>query len=299
MMAMYLSFCRCALHTSRSLQAYFLNPVSALFISVAFRMQHRVRLPKREAIRAKPSRMVNHVHLPANQHSFETLTSPLGKNVDSIGFVFRKGGGLTGVDLDGCIDVNTGHVEEWAQEIVSSLHTYTEISISGTGIHLIVNGTLPGPHRRKGQIEMYDAKRFFVVTGNRMGEQAEVQERQSELNALYGLVFSSRADEAVSAVHTHRWYGFPPHNFERAVQLLGQHNAHQLMRHGHSAEGELLIGTLQHFIRQAQRAADHEGDRAAALFTILLCVECRHHIPDRPRRCRSANSAGATHRLRV
>ncbi len=40
---------------------------------------------------------------------------------------------LAGVDLDTCLDAK-GNIELWAQEIIDRLHTYTEVSPSGTGV---------------------------------------------------------------------------------------------------------------------------------------------------------------------
>ena len=50
-------------------------------------------------------------------------------------------------------------------EIIAALDTYTEISPSGTGVKMIMRGTLPPKHRRIGDIEMYCAGRFFTITG--------------------------------------------------------------------------------------------------------------------------------------
>src|SRR5699024_2621495 len=48
--------------------------------------------------------------------------------------------------------------------------SYSEISPSGNGIHIIAKGELPKGGRRKGKIEVYDSGRFFTVTGNQLGD---------------------------------------------------------------------------------------------------------------------------------
>jgi putative DNA primase/helicase len=80
-----------------------------------------------------------------------------------LGFVFSSGDPYTGVDLDGCVDEN-GQIAGWALEIIRYLDSYTELSASGTGLHIIVRGDVP--NRRKGEIEVYSSKRFFTVTGH-------------------------------------------------------------------------------------------------------------------------------------
>jgi len=52
-------------------------------------------------------------------------------------------------------------------EIVHYLDSYAELSASGTGLHIIVKG-MQVPNRRKGEIEVYSSKRFFVVTGREL-----------------------------------------------------------------------------------------------------------------------------------
>jgi primase-polymerase (primpol)-like protein len=80
-----------------------------------------------------------------------------------LGFVFCSGDPYTGVDLDGCVDEN-GEIAPWALEIARCLDGYTELSATGTGVHIIVRGDVP--NRRKGDIEVYSSKRFFTVTGH-------------------------------------------------------------------------------------------------------------------------------------
>ena len=88
-----------------------------------------------------------------------------------VGFVFSSGDPFVGVDLDKCRDPESGEVAQWAQEIIEELDSYTEVSPSGTGVHIIVKGKLPKSlnktlKERGGKVEMYSQERFFTVTGN-------------------------------------------------------------------------------------------------------------------------------------
>jgi putative DNA primase/helicase len=80
-----------------------------------------------------------------------------------LGFMFSSGDPYTGVDLDDCV-AEDGEIELWALEIVRYFNSYTELSASGTGLHIIVRGDVP--NRRKGEVEVYSSKRFFTVTGH-------------------------------------------------------------------------------------------------------------------------------------
>jgi putative DNA primase/helicase len=80
-----------------------------------------------------------------------------------LGFVFSSADPYTGIDLDDCVDED-GEIASWALEIVRYFDSYTEFSVSGGGLHLIVRGK--ALNRRKGGIEVYSTERFFTVTGH-------------------------------------------------------------------------------------------------------------------------------------
>lgn len=85
---------------------------------------------------------------------------------DGIGFVFCSADPFCGIDLDDCRDPETGAVEAWAQKLIDPVQEgYVEVSPSGAGVHIIVEGTVRGGAVRKGPIEMYARDRFFTVTG--------------------------------------------------------------------------------------------------------------------------------------
>ena len=87
---------------------------------------------------------------------------------DGVGFVFCSGDPYVGVDLDGCVDIETGEVALWAMQIIEGLDSYTELSPSGRGVHIIAKGKIPRGGRR-GPVEMYDRDRFFTLTGHLLG----------------------------------------------------------------------------------------------------------------------------------
>jgi hypothetical protein len=64
--------------------------------------------------------------------------------------VFSSADPYTGVDLDDCVDEN-GEIALWALEIVHYFDSYTELSATGTGLHVIVRGDVP--NRRKGDVD--------------------------------------------------------------------------------------------------------------------------------------------------
>src|SRR5215204_2395749 len=109
---------------------------------------------------------------------------------DGIGFVFTSDDDLCGVDLDKCLDPETGEIENWAQEIIEELDSYTEISPSGTGVHILVRARLPEGRNRKGRFEVYDRSRYFTFTGKHLtGTPQTIERRQEELRGVVLRVF--------------------------------------------------------------------------------------------------------------
>lgn len=143
------------------------------------------------------------VTLTENYSSFdEALTAQRRMKADGIGFALVIGGEITFIDLDHCRDIETGAIDPWARAIVRRFHdAYVETSPSGTGLHIIVKGTLPnvngikrpvgvdGAHP-KAAIEMYSGGRYATITGNVIDDghrfpgdaQAEINELFAELN---------------------------------------------------------------------------------------------------------------------
>lgn len=130
---------------------------------------------------------------PSTWLSFEEALKKIKNNPTiKLGFVFSSDDPYTGVDLDKCRDSTTGVIETWAVEIIETLDSYTEISPSGCGVHIIPKAKLPERGRKKGNIEMYDSKRFFTFTGNVLDEYNSIKDRQSEVSELHLKVFGSR-----------------------------------------------------------------------------------------------------------
>ena len=128
---------------------------------------------------------------------FGVALSAARRGYDGPGFVFSDADPFCGIDLDGCRDPETGHIAEWARDIIADLDTYTEVSPSKTGVKLFARGTLPKDARKKWKVkdaphvcekspgvEMYDRGRYFAVTGWRLDGPSEPQERQVQVDAL-------------------------------------------------------------------------------------------------------------------
>jgi len=118
---------------------------------------------------------------------------------DGVGFVFSEADPYCGVDLDGMRDPATAALTQAAEQTLSDLDSYSEISPSGSGVHIIVRARLePGARRRFGSFEVYDRGRFFTMTGLALNGSV-IAERQVELDAWHARVFPAPAPIAAPA----------------------------------------------------------------------------------------------------
>lgn len=105
-----------------------------------------------------------------------------------IGFEFANG--IAGVDLDGVI-LPDGTLKPYAQEIVELMNSYTEISPSGKGLHILfrITGSLSdiGTRRKNDElgVEAYSEGRYFTITGRVYGALKPIVERTGEVKVVY------------------------------------------------------------------------------------------------------------------
>jgi len=120
---------------------------------------------------------------PDTWGSFSDAVTAVAKfGADGIGYVFSRDDPYCGFDFDNIVSKIRYHpdseettlTEDWAKEALHLLgvYGYTEDSVSGSGIHVIVKGTLPRHTAKQsylpanGTVEAYERDRFFVVTGD-------------------------------------------------------------------------------------------------------------------------------------
>lgn len=82
-----------------------------------------------------------------------------------IGFAFLPGDGLTGIDIDKCIDIDTGEFSDMALRTIDGCASYTEYSPSGTGVHIIVAGETETFKSDLIGLEVFSGSQFFTFTG--------------------------------------------------------------------------------------------------------------------------------------
>lgn len=105
---------------------------------------------------------------------------------DGLAFYFANG--YVGIDIDHV----SGDIHRYLEgdttnnivdDFISNTQSYSELSVSKEGLHIIVKGSIPGDRRRKDNVEMYESGRFFALTGNFFGNNKQVAD--ADLTHLY------------------------------------------------------------------------------------------------------------------
>lgn len=96
-------------------------------------------------------------------------------NCEGLSVLLDKKYGITCIDLDKCIEAETGKLNERASKLVEALNgTYIERSTSGNGLHIFVKDdilkggryNMTSVDKDKGDLEVYDDKRIMSLTGD-------------------------------------------------------------------------------------------------------------------------------------
>lgn len=114
---------------------------------------------------------------------FATCVNALiGGRFDGLGFVLSDNDPFAVIDLDD--PEEDAKTAEFQKQIFETFQTYSEISPSGNGLHIILKGSIP-KGRRRGKIELYSNERFITMTGN-VVDNLPIADCNSDLNSLYG-----------------------------------------------------------------------------------------------------------------
>lgn len=135
---------------------------------------------------------------PRTWSSFDTACEFAARHsLSGIGFVLSEDDPFVGVDIDRCRDPETGVLQPWAEALVADLDSYTEVSPSGSGLHVLIQGSL-SEERHYGlyvRPEVYDRNRFLAFTGHHIaGTPRIIGRRQHELRNLRRLPSDTGSD---------------------------------------------------------------------------------------------------------
>lgn len=101
------------------------------------------------------------------------------------GLTFALTKGITFIDIDHARKPISGEISGEAQKLMCLLSgTFTESSVSGCGIHILLKGNLPENALKRNDskgIEMYDKDRFICMTGECLNESRVLKDYSAEI----------------------------------------------------------------------------------------------------------------------
>lgn len=102
------------------------------------------------------------------------------------GLNYLCGEGIIGIDLDNCIDENN-RINDFAKKIIAELDSYTEVSPSRKGIHILVKCDLPVStiNNDKYGIEIKSDGSTLSITGRAFENHKTIENRTAKLLEIY------------------------------------------------------------------------------------------------------------------
>jgi hypothetical protein len=206
---------------------------------------------------------------------------------DGFGVVLTERAGITFVDLDDVVDPDTGTIAPWAQQMVDTMNSWTEYSVSGTGLHIFCLGRLPGSGRvgyldgdATRRIEVYSRGRFAYLTGHVLAPERPLANRQALITRLAQYVGPIGSTSQLSRVGMRT--SLPSRTWTRsdAPILAGQRNdalfrvARSLVLHG--LRGDALAQALVAVSHQRCVPVPADAD-------VIKIARHAERLPDRPR----------------
>lgn len=179
--------------------------------------------------------------------SFEVAWSNREK-FDGIGFVFSKDDPYCVIDLDYTTDPEAIRNQQW---ITNQFESYSEISPSGKGLHIIVKAALP-TGRRTSFCEIYSQNRFMTMTGN-VYRALPIIEAQAKISMLWSSFPTSitpqMQDFSGEQIHDDRTIYDKAAAAENGKKFLDLWNGDIITYHGgdHSAADFALINIISFY----------------------------------------------------
>lgn len=150
--------------------------------------------------------------------------------ISGVGILLDQSLSLVGIDFDSVIDVD-GNIINWAQPFIQELQTitYCEVSPSGKGIRAFIRGKKPTGRCRRGDLELYDDKRFLTVTGHKLSdcpnEPGNGPDAQTIIDKLVNFITNSQENISTKGGSHNRQTAQSPNNLTDQELLNKARNA--------------------------------------------------------------------------
>ncbi len=156
------------------------------------------------------------------------------------------------IDLDNCLD-SEGVPSDFAKEVMATFPSYTEISVSGKGLHIFFQGKKPGRACKGNNFEFYDSydKKFITITGNILPRRHYLSSiPEKTIHDFYFKHFPEKEQPQLN------YFPSPPLSNAEIIALLNQaHNHHKFQKLFY--DGDI---------------SDYNGDASSADFALVCSI---------------------------
>jgi hypothetical protein len=198
---------------------------------------------------------------PTTWSNYKAVMAVVDK-FDGIGFCLLNGN-IAAFDIDHCRDAATGVLDPWAIELVKRADSYSEITVSGTGLRIIGFGDGPRLQRKLPvhdgvTLEAYrNTERYIVVTGNPLPESKDITNIDEHL------------DKIVAELEAKK--GWSEQNKPGSPEDGGHHARYD------PGKDEQEGGKLERIIRYGE-SGEFNGDRSSAVWFVICEMLRRGYV---------------------
>lgn len=116
---------------------------------------------------------------------YENALETVRKDGYGLGYVLTEDGPAVFIDFDNVRNQATGELHPVAQGMIDQADSWADISVSGTGVHILVNGALPDdiripktdlpnhPDYPHATMEVYESGRFIAMSGEKLPDTSD------------------------------------------------------------------------------------------------------------------------------
>lgn len=143
--------------------------------------------------------------------TYETAKKSLEHGFTWLGFVFNNMEDIIALDVDNATDED-GFLNSEAIGLIELCKSYTELSQSKKGIHILMRGKMPlqkGANNHSRRVELYNDKRFFILTANII-KYNNIRYNQEAIDYIVKEYFTQDKREKKERVNINKYIDFSP-----------------------------------------------------------------------------------------
>jgi hypothetical protein len=221
----------------------------------------------------------------------EAVAGAIRHRLDGVSITVMDGDGRVVLDFDNARDPQTGVIDPAVEAWLKWLPSYTEVSPSGRGVHVIGKGEIsraliatPLAEGSKATVEMYSNERHLTYTGWRIGDQMQITDCQVGIDKILAAL-PGEAPASDQKTEKHR-----PLSKRTALKIHGDNLA--ALRCASQGQGNALLNTAAFWAGKCFAAGAFEQSAEDIQAELLHIVTREWKMPHDEHGARSTIQSG-------